>query len=377
MSRSVILYVITTSDLGGAEAMLETLINRLNSRRFIPVLCTLCHQGKIAQKIAAQGVATVNLGMSPKPRLQEMFTGVRQLGRVIDEHEVHLVQSQLYRANVLVAIASRIARRRPRVVAVQHSLKHYKKSIIAAMTAFLTRPLCHRLVAVSEAVKQKLVRLEGLSPRSITVIDNGIDTEKYKPSQREEACLALNLNPEAVIVGTVGRITRVKGLRYLIKALGRAREHTVLLELVVVGDGPERPALENLSRELGLGDQVSFLGVRREVEKIYPAFDIFALPSIREASPMALLEAMACGVSVVASRVGGIPFIVDDNHSGVLVEPRDTTALADALFKLASRPNFRQKIALEARKRVENKFTVREMVHKYEDLYHSLLSDPS
>lgn len=371
--------------------MLERLVAGLDRRRFEPIVCSLCPPGRVGRRIAESGVPVGSLGLSPRARLVEMARAALRLARGIDELGIDLVHSMLYRANVLAALAGRLSRRRPPVVSGQHSLTPMAGRP-AALAARLTRPFVHRIVAVSEAVAREVARAEGADPARIVVIANGVDVERFRPggpdggdreSGREAARERLGLAPDAIVVGAIGRHSPEKGLLHLLEAVARARARGCPLELLLAGDGPQRVELERRARGLGLGGWVTFLGVRRDPEWIYPALDVFALPSLEEGSPIALLEAMACGCAVVASRVGGVPEVVEAGDgpgyrtersvAGLTVAPRDPEALARALALLAGDPGLRRRLGLAARRRIEAELGVATMVERHERLYEEMI----
>jgi glycosyltransferase involved in cell wall biosynthesis len=183
----------------------------------------------------------------------------------------------------------------------------------------------------------------------------------------------LGLEPNAIVVGGVGRMSPEKGFHHLVESVALARAQGPNLDLVFAGDGPERHRLERDTRTLGLEGHVHFLGVQQDPRPVYAAMDVFALPSLEEGSPNALLEAMACGRAVVATRVGGVPEIVEHERSGLLVEPGSPPVFAVALKRLAIDPVLRQRLAHAATRRVRERFDISRMVAKHAALYRDLL----
>src|SRR5262245_11719243 len=330
-----VLFVITSSDVGGSETILREIVLRLDRRQFDPVVCSLRPCGRIAAEISASGTPVLTLGMSDRPRMRELIGGVFKLARCLDQFDIDLVQSFLYRANVLVSLAARFARRRPVVVAGQRSL-YPLGGWPAAFAARCTRRLSDRVVAVSAAVRRQLIQTERLAADRIVVIGNGIDTARYPMAQSDGARAELGFGPDTFLVGGVGRLSPEKGFAHLLDSVALARTRGIPISLAVAGDGPERSKLERRAQALGIEEHAKFLGVRDDVRPLYAAIDVFALPSVEEGSPNALLEAMGSGRAVVASRVGGVPEIVEEGRSGLLVDPGSTVCLADALTRLAT-----------------------------------------
>jgi glycosyltransferase involved in cell wall biosynthesis len=371
--RVPLLYVITTTDFGGTESFVEHLVAGLDRSRFSPIVCSLCPPGRAGQRIAGGGVPVESLGMAARPRPRELLAGAWRLARLIERRQVALVHALLYRANVVAAAACRLTRRRPLLVWGQHSQIATSESWWAATAARWTRPGADRIVAVAAAVKESLAAAERLPRARIEVIGNGVDAQRFRRGDGRALRARLGFGPEAVVVGAVGRLAPEKGLSFLLEALALGRARGLPLALVLVGEGPDRAALERQAERLGLAAHVRFLGFQRQLESIYPVFDVFALPSLEEASPMALLEAMACGCAVVASAVGGVPEILSGGRSGLLVAPALPGELARALAQLAGEPELRRHLAAEARARILSDFDLPAMIRRHEQLYLSLL----
>ena len=369
-----VLLVITTSDVGGSESFLALLSAGLDRRRFAPTVCSLCPPGRTGERIAAAGTPVVTLGMSPRARIDELVAAAFRLAGLIDRLQIDLVQALLYRANMLAALAGRLARRRVIVVAGQRSLAPMTGRL-AAFGVRCTRRLTRATVAVSEAVQAELVLREGVDPSRVTVIGNGVDGERFRPGGRGAARRSLGIAEDAVVAGGVGRLDDAKGFEYLLQAAAEARANGARCRVLLTGDGPARPALEAEARRLGLGEAVRFLGRREDPENIYPALDVFVLPSLREGSPNVLLEAMACGVAAIASRVGGVPELIEDEVDALLVPPAEATALAAALQRLVADPSLRRRLGRAARRRVERDLTVERMVERHEALYERLFAE--
>ena len=370
--RHRVLFVITTSDVGGTESFLANLALGLDRSRFVPIVCSLCPIGRAGERIADGGVPVMTLGMSAGARPLQLVTGILRLARMIDTEQIDLVQALLYRANMMSALAGVFARRPVAVVGGQRSLTPMTGQR-AAIGVRWTRRLARATVAVSEAVKAEIVASEGLAPDRVEVIGNGVDHRRFCPGDRLSARRELGLSEDSLLVGAVGRLSAAKGFEHLIEAIAKVETSDSPIELALIGDGPRRQALEDLARRSGAGDRVHFLGRRDSLERIYPAFDIFALSSLREGSPNVLFEAMACGVASIATRVGGVPEIVEPGQSSLLVPAGDAQAIASALEQLAGDPELRRRLGSAARERVEAELTNDRMIARHEALYERLL----
>ncbi len=369
--RARILYTTTTSDVGGAEVFLEELVGRLDRARFEPRVVSFCDVGRAGQRLADQGIRVDSLGLGERSGPADLVRGVARLRRVLRRDRIDLVHSQLYRANVVSNVAARLVRPRPVVVNAQHSL-YAMTGKSAEIIARVARPLADLTVAVTPVVHTYLVETDGVPAEKIRVIDNGVDEQRFRPGDEPQLRAELGVLSGELLLGAVGRLSEEKGLDVLLRVL--SREALPPVRLAIVGDGPERSALEELTRSLGLEDRVAFLGMRSDTERLLRAFDLFVLPSLKEALPIALLEAMASGCAILASRVGGIPGALAPEVEGVLVDPRDEDQLAQGLQRLVGSAELRSKLGRAARLRVEQSFTLDGTARRHEELYTELLS---
>lgn len=224
-----------------------------------------------------------------------------------------------------------------------------------------------KIITVSEAVKNQLIKL-GARKKNIKIIYNGIDIEE---SERQADIFQNLAQPSKIsykpfTVGTICRLHKEKGVEYLLKAIKIALEFIPSLQLIVIGDGPEKKNLIWLAKKLEISGRVKFVGFQEDTIKWINSFEIFILPSIKkEAFGMVLLEAMARAKPVVATRVEGIPEVVFDQKTGVLVEPQNSEAIADAIIYLFSQPSVRKEMGENGKKRVEEFFALDRMVDEY------------
>lgn len=225
------------------------------------------------------------------------------------------------------------------------------------------------IVAVSQAAKTSLTK-EGVKAEKIKVIYPGIDTKKFSPDFQKRVFWRQKWQAEdKLVVGSVGRLAKVKNFDVLIRAIGLLPKDIIL---VLVGSGPEEKTLKKLVSILGLKKRVYFLGEREEVAEILNGFDIFVLPSEWEGFPLALIEAAANGKAIVATDVGGIAEFIDDEETGVLIKKSDPGLLAKELKFLWQNPKKRKRLGQGAYTKAQD-FDTQKMVYKYEKIYSSLL----
>lgn len=233
------------------------------------------------------------------------------------------------------------------------------------------------MVAVSKEVYQAEVQRSGIDPKKVTMIPSGVQVQRFidpDPASTEQLREAWGIQPRTHLIGTVGRFVPPKGHTYLLDAIVRLQSQFPDVKTLVVGDGALLRPMEEKAQALGLSDAVVFTGIRRDVPEILALLDVFVLPSLWEGLPIALLEAMAAGLPVVATRVGGVPEVVEDGVTGLLVPPRDPDALAEAITRLLRDPDLRCKMGQAGRERVESEFSVEKMVRKTETLYEEVLT---
>jgi glycosyltransferase involved in cell wall biosynthesis len=227
------------------------------------------------------------------------------------------------------------------------------------------------MIALTEAERDDhLVRGVGWKDR-FAVVPSGIDLERFHrvAGIRGARPNGFGCPPEAVVVGSVGWLTEVKGHRILIEAAARVKAEHPRLHVVIVGSGNLREELTASAAARGVGDRVHLLGERKDIPECLAAMDVFALPSLNEGMGRALVEAMAAGRPVVATRVGGVLAIVDDGRTGLLVPPGDPEALADALERLLSCPQWAKELGAAASQAISERFGVPAMVRAVEAVY--------
>jgi L-malate glycosyltransferase len=371
--RHRVLFLITSSGVGGAERVLENVISRIDRTRFEPILCSLREPGAMAHGVAASGVRVESLGLRDAARAADIVRGARRLARLLDRERIDLVHSFLYRANVLARLAARFSSRHPIVLTGHHSLTPPPSGRIGVWAERLTHRLSDRCVAVSGAVRRRLLG-EHAPERIVDVIDNGVDCEYFASARSSDALRReLGLCERGLVVGGAGRLTPVKGFDLLIDAVAAVRNAGVDAVLLLAGNGPSEAALRARARERSIAEHVFLLGVQSDLRRFYAALDVFVLSSLEEASPTVVLEAMAAGRPVVATRCGGSLEMVEDGVSGLLVQAGRTDALTGAILRVASDPTLRSELAAGGWKRVNTHFGVERMVERHCDLYRRML----
>lgn len=214
----------------------------------------------------------------------------------------------------------------------------------------------------------------GVPADRCVLIENGIDIAEYaRHATIDEAKRRLGLAPERLVLGAVGRLSPEKGFDRLIRSAHQLLQMGLNLELVIAGDGDDKSRIERLIEELGVGERVRLLGYCADPRSLYEALDVFVLSSLREGLPNVLLEAMALEVPVVATRIAGIPRLIQDGDNGLLVSPDKVDELAAALARLAGDAGLRSKLGLAARRTVKERYSFALRMQKLAALYDTLL----
>src|SRR5512133_785952 len=322
------------------------------------------------------------LGREISP-LRDLAATLR-LARLIRRERPDILHTHTAKAGTVGRVAALLAgRRRPPIVVHTfhgHVLRGYFGPLRSRFFRLLERWLAARttaLIAVSPQVRDDLVDLHVAPPERFAVIRLGIELdERVNGAQdgRLESRRYLGIPPDRFAVGWIGRMTAVKRTDDVLLAFKRLRDDGVDAVLCLVGDGPDRAQLERRAHELGVMRDTLFLGYQEDVAPFYAAFDALVLPSGNEGTPVSVIEALAAGRPVVATRVGGVPDVVRDGEDGFLVEAGATDDLADRLGRLARDPDLRARMGRKGRERVLPRYAVERLVDDVDELYRSLLS---
>jgi glycosyltransferase involved in cell wall biosynthesis len=333
--------------------------------------------GDLAGRVGVEPVVIDSMrnGAGPLADLRTLLS----LYRLFRRERPALVHLHLLKARLLGGLAARWAGV-PVVVETFHGtlLAGYYSAPMTRMLAWLERWLARRMdavVAVSPAVARELAAARIASDARVHVIPLGLDLERLRAgAARPTLRRTLGLGADAPLVGTVGRLVPIKGMDAFIDAAAQIRRSLPAAHFVIVGDGALRAGLERRARDGGLGGQVHFLGWRRDLEELYPDLDLIMLTSLNEGTPVSIIEAMAAGRAVVATRVGGVLDVVEEGVTGVLAPPRDPGALAAAAVALLADPERRRRMGEAARSAVSSRFSVAGLAEQMDTLYRGLLA---
>ena len=364
-----VIYMAHAFMVGGAEEMVLNLVRRLPSR-FAPMVCCINRAGPIGEEIRATGVPFQVLGLNPGLQHPlDVFT----IARYLRETQPAIVHTFLLTAS-LYGRAAAILARVPIVIGTEVNIYEHKRPHHVLVERLLMRGT-DRVVVSAESVKEFYARQVHADRTRIDVIYNAVDWSQLGVTvARDELRASLGVAPSDIVAGIIARLTPQKAHAHLFEALATTPA-LANLHLLVVGDGELRDDLQRRVNELGLQARVHFLGARRDLGNLLNALDMFVMPSLWEGLPLSLVLAMGAGLPIVATRVAGIPEVVHDGRTGLLVAPGDSNALGAALARFVASADLRESIGAAAKEFVTPRFGADEYVASVTALYDQLLME--
>lgn len=369
MTRTVVHYV-DTDTFGGSEQSLLHLLKGHDRARWRPVLL---HRRAMGLARLIEGATAAGVPVREVPWVSDANV-VWGLPRLV--HALAADRPAVFHAHLNWPLACKfglLAARIRRVPAVIGTVQLFVAALVNRSVRFQQRIVSagvHRYVAVSEEVARRMTMCFGIPPEKLRVIHNGVDPGPFGGPPDARLRTTLTGDRHRPLVLTLARLAPQKGLDTLLAAARLVPEAV----FAVAGDGPERGALEAQAATLGLADRMRFLDHRRDVAALLDACDVFALPSLFEGLPLAVLEAMAAGKPVVASNIGGTDEAVLDGVTGLLVPPSDARALARAIREVLGDPSLARRLGAAGRSRVHAEFSARRMVSAVEATYDEVLA---
>jgi glycosyltransferase involved in cell wall biosynthesis len=363
-----VIHIIGGGEFGGAEKHILNLAGAADSLRVDYTVCCL-FSAPFADIASDAGISALSIPMSHKAD----FKVVGKLARVIMEGNFDLVHTHGVRANLLGRLAARQAGKR-KVITTVHSLleKDYPGVVSRLANSWAersTRGLTDHFIAVSQGLRDRLV-CGGIPAKEVTVIYNGISLEEIRPSSEPGAARKkMGFFPETPLVGIVARLHSVKGHSHFLEAARSILEQRPEVRFLVVGAGPHRPVLEKMAGSFGITDQVVFTGFIDDVYSLMADLDLLVISSLWEGFGLTAIEAMALGVPVVATEVGGLPEVVLHGETGLLVPPANPVALARNILWMLDHPGEASSMAEKGGQIVREKFTSTVMARRTEELY--------
>lgn len=364
-----VLQLIDRLGPGGAEALLVTLASCIDRAHFDLHVLALrpCPDSEVAPRLRRLGIPVAELNHRGSYDLPALIAVMRYIRR----HRIDIVHTHLLAADVTGRVAGFLTRRP--VVSTIHNCRTdldkepYRRQWMERWTA---RMMCQRLVAVSELLREETAAWFGLPLHRVDAITNGIDTLRFQQPAAFDAALFKQslLGGDFLLVTNVARLVPQKAQHHLLEAARVVIAARPDVRFLLVGDGPLRSTLEaQVAR--GLGGKVIFAGSRSDIPDVLAATDVFALSSLWEGLPLTLIEALAAGCPVVATNVGGVPQVIRDGVTGLLVPPANPAALAAAILECLRQPARARQFGAQGQTLVSQQFGMRDWARKLESLY--------
>ncbi|MDB5204732.1 MAG: glycosyl transferase family protein [Candidatus Taylorbacteria bacterium] len=379
-NKKKIILVITKSSWGGAQRYVFDLATSLQKEGFEIIVAT-GGQKALYHKLKAEGVKVIEIpGMERDLSLPKEIKAFGFLYKLFKKEKPDIIHLNSSKAG-LGALAGRLTGIK-KIVFTMHGLATnenrppYQKRFIR-LIYILTIILCHKTIAVSDALKKQSERELGMVSHKITVIRNGIMSPDFLTKHDARHLLIqsmikgkADIKLASFTIGTIGELHPIKGHSYLLEGFQTILRHSALpLYLFIIGDGQDNKKIQKQIDTMKLSDNVFMCGHVDNAETILKAFDIFILPSISEGLPYVLEEAGFAGLPTIASNVGGIPEIIEDKKTGLLIKPQSASDIAHAIQKLVYEPELRKDIGLNLHKKVTTEFILEKMVLDTKKIY--------
>lgn len=368
-----VLHVIGGGEFGGAERHILNLATAMDPNQVEVSVCCL-FADPFVQLAREAGIRAYSIPMRHKLD----FGIVTKLRDSIAGENIDIVHTHGVRANLVGRLAARMAGVETVVTTVHSLLVQDYPDVFSRLANMLiekaSRGLTTHFIAVSGGLQKALIQ-QGIPEQRITVIYNGLNSQLFRKSDsagkwREQA----GFSPGTPLVAMVGRLHPVKGHRYFLRAAAEILKERTDVHFLVVGSGPEGDRLEEYTRKLGIQDHVTFTGFVSDVSELMPDLNLLIVPSLWEGFGLTALEAMAVGVPVVATSVGGLPEIVEHGTTGLLVPPADEAGLTRGIMWMLDHPQEAVEMAAAAKAAAEEKFTATSMSRRTEEIYRRLTS---
>ncbi len=365
-----ILILLTASFGGGAERLILDQMKYYDRNKFNLHVITL-KRGNLEDTFAnINGVNYLCLNSKRKISLKT----IKELLRYSKEKKINLIHTHLFLPD-MYGFLIKILMPKIKLISTKHNTSEFRKKIHWGLLDKLFSLPANEIITVSKSVKRFISKYEFIPSHKIKVIYNGIDVSRFneKPnfSQLKEE---LQIRDGNFVVGIVGRLTKQKGHKYLLKAVANLKKKIPNIRLLIIGVGKLMSELEKYAQELKIKENINFLGFRNDMPKLYSLMDVFCLPSLSEGLVLVIIEAMLCNTITVGSKVDGIEEIIDDEITGFLVPPKDSNALTKVLYKIFQ-GNFSREMLIKAKTKALKVFDFKKSLKKIEKVYLDVLEN--
>lgn len=363
-----ILYFIDAPQPGGATNQLYTLLKHLDKNKFTPLVAfgDFPELNPWIKSLKELNITTLKTRLTNFNKLD----AVKEFKRLFKSADPQIIHLHLCHSGSLRAafLAARMSH--AKIIATEHD--PFKLNIFKKQVKRFTLRSTDHTIAVSENNRNFLTEAYGIRGSKITRIYNGVDLETYHPGTVSKNAV-LGLDTNNFVITTAAELHPRKGINYLIKAMPKLVEKISNVKLVIVGTGKARGDYEKLVKDMGLENKIKFLGFKENIPDILRASNVFVLPSVREAFGLAIVEAMATKIPVVASNIGGLQEILT-KETGFMLKAKDSEAIANAILEIHDNPEFAKALTEKAFERVKKEFSAENMTRATEEIYKKVIN---
>ena len=373
------MHLSASIQMGGAERVILQLANSLKDSTFNVIVTSFIQDWKppnaFIESLKAQGTNVRTITMSekyPSP-WWNLIRNFFDLCHLIKAEKIQLLHTHGYRSNIIGLQVSALLRV-PIVTTVHGWTTHTNSVKLYERLDRFTLKFFDKVIVVSDDIKNSLLNSR-FPTHKIEKIYNTIDCGIVKNTgvSLDEIRKRFHISRNDKLVGTIGRLSKEKGVHYLLKAGSEIIAKYPDVKILIIGEGPERQNLEALAKLLHISKNVIFCGFQKNVAEFYPLIDIVVLPSVTEGLPIVLLEALTYSKPIVATRVGGIPEVITDGKTGILVDPQNPSQLAEGIIRVLKNSEEANQLASKGRKLVEEHFNSENWNKKIEKIYQEIL----
>ena len=352
--------------IGGLQQVVVNLCRTIDKNKFHTTVLCLRALGPLTREIEKLGIKVMLL---PQKQTGTDYFSFLKVADILKNENIHVIHTHNTQPLIDGTLGAIISGGRQRIIHTDHARQFPDKKRYM-FAEWCMSHFVHKMVGVSEQTTENLHKYEKIHRKKLMTIENGIDGSSFaisidKKSKRKE----LGIPPVGPVIGVISRLEKVKGITYLLQAMPKIIKSFPELTLLIVGDGSEMDNLKSETNQLDVVQNVKFAGVRHDIPEIFQILDIYLLPSLSEGLPMGLLEAMAAGCPVIATRVGGIPKVAGNNRTVIIVEPRNVEMLKTKTLTLLSNTELQYKISNAALELFNSQFSAKLMSRNYMELY--------
>jgi glycosyltransferase involved in cell wall biosynthesis len=365
-----VLHIIDSLRYGGAETLLFELASRLDSHGFRPIVY-YCEPGPLVDDFKNKNIPVTHLPWIARIDpilLVRMYNAIRK-------EKPQIVHTHLFKSDFHGRLAARLAGV-PIVVSTLHNCNAWARNPLFGLIYGFTTKFADRIIAVADEVRDYVIRYFRILPEKVITIPNAVSIERFEGKSKEGLALRkeFDISHDAPLLGIVGRLEPQKDHENYLHAAVRIHKNNQDARFLIVGEGYLRDRLIALANSLDLKEVVIFCGSRKDIPAVMAALDILVISSSYEGLPVVLLEAMAASRPIVSTAVSGVLSVVEDGVTGILVDPSNSNALADACLRLIGNPELRKKMGQNGYERVKTYYSVNAMTEKTVMLYKELIS---